>query len=70
MDQTRTIRLPIHIVKEMNTFLKAQRLLAQTMDHDPTAQEIADYMEELAKPIKAIRISSQNGQKRKITCPK
>jgi hypothetical protein len=26
--------------------------------------------EELAKPIKAIRISSQNGQKRKITCPK
>ena len=51
MDQTRTIRLPIHIVKEMNTFLKAQRLLAQTMDHDPTAQEIADYME---KPLEKV----------------
>ena len=25
MDQTRTIRLPIHIVKELNTYLKAQR---------------------------------------------
>ena len=28
MNQTRTIRLPIHIVKEMNTYLKAQRHLA------------------------------------------
>ena len=51
MDQTRTIRLPIHVVKEMNTFLKAQRLLAQTMDHDPTPQEIADYME---KPLEKV----------------
>ncbi|MDZ4151910.1 sigma-70 family RNA polymerase sigma factor, partial [Methylicorpusculum sp.] len=29
MNQTRTIRLPIHIVKEMNTYLKAQRHLTQ-----------------------------------------
>ncbi len=48
MDQTRTIRLPIHIVKEMNTYLKAQRHLAQTLDHEPTAQDIADYMD---KPL-------------------
>ncbi len=51
MDQTRTIRLPIHVVKEMNTFLKAQRLLAQSMDHYPTPQEIADYME---KPLEKV----------------
>jgi RNA polymerase nonessential primary-like sigma factor len=48
MDQTRTIRLPIHIVKEMNTYLKAQRHLIQTLDHEPTAQDIADYMD---KPV-------------------
>lgn len=48
MDQTRTIRLPIHVVKEMNTYLKAQRHLAQKLDHDPTPQEIADYMD---KPV-------------------
>jgi RNA polymerase nonessential primary-like sigma factor len=48
MDQTRTIRLPIHIVKEMNTYLKAQRYLTQTLDHDPSSQEIADYMD---KPV-------------------
>jgi RNA polymerase nonessential primary-like sigma factor len=48
MDQTRTIRLPIHIVKEMNTYLKAQRHLTQKLDHDPSPQEIADYMD---KPV-------------------
>lgn len=48
MNQTRTIRLPIHIVKEMNTYLKAQRHLQQTLDHDPSAEEIAAYMD---KPI-------------------
>ena len=48
MDQTRTIRLPIHIVKEMNTYLKAQRHLTKTLNHEPSAQEIADYMD---KPL-------------------
>ncbi|WP_374090299.1 RNA polymerase sigma factor RpoS [Methylomicrobium lacus] len=48
MNQTRTIRLPIHIVKEMNTYLKAQRQLQQTLDHDPSAEEIAQFMD---KPV-------------------
>jgi len=48
MDQTRTIRLPIHIVKEMNAYLKAQRHLTKTLNHEPSAQEIADYMD---KPL-------------------
>ncbi|MFI3198947.1 MAG: RNA polymerase sigma factor RpoS [Methylococcaceae bacterium] len=51
MDQTRTIRLPIHIVKEMNTYLKAQRHLAQSLEHDPSAQDIADYMD---KPLEKV----------------
>ena len=51
MNQTRTIRLPIHIVKEMNVYLKAQRHLAQTMEHDPTAEDIALYLE---KPLKKV----------------
>jgi len=52
MDQTRTIRLPVHIVKEMNTYLKAQRHLTHTLDHDPSAQEIADYMD---KPLDQVK---------------
>ncbi|MEJ2308976.1 MAG: RNA polymerase sigma factor RpoS [Gammaproteobacteria bacterium] len=41
MNQTRTIRLPVHIVKEVNTCLRAARALAQKLDHEPTARDIA-----------------------------
>ncbi|MEI7993756.1 MAG: RNA polymerase sigma factor RpoS [Methylococcaceae bacterium] len=60
MDQSRTIRLPVHVVKEMNTYLKAQRHLAQTLDHDPSAQEIADYMNKpLDKVEKMLRLNER-----------
>ena len=48
MNQTRTIRLPIHVVKELNVYLRAGRELAQKLDREPTAEEIA---ETLNKPI-------------------
>lgn len=41
MNQTRTIRLPIHVVKELNTYLRAARELAHKLDHEPTAEDIA-----------------------------
>ena len=41
MNQTRTIRLPIHVVKEINSYLRASRELTQQLDHEPTAEEIA-----------------------------
>lgn len=51
MNQTRTIRLPIHVVKELNVYLRAARELAQKLDHEPTAEEIA---ESLDKPVKDV----------------
>ncbi len=51
MNQTRTIRLPIHIVKEMNGYLKARRQLAQKLDHDPSAEDVAAYLD---KPVKTV----------------
>ncbi len=51
MNQTRTIRLPIHIVKELNTYLKAQRHLANTLDHEPGAEDIARHLD---KPVKKV----------------
>lgn len=45
MNQTRTIRLPIHVVKEVNACLRAMRQLAQTLDHEPTTEEVANYMD-------------------------
>jgi RNA polymerase nonessential primary-like sigma factor len=45
MNQTRTVRLPIHVVKELNIYLRTARNLAQELDHEPTAEEIADKLD-------------------------
>ncbi len=51
MNQTRTIRLPIHVVKELNVYLRAARELAQKLDHEPTPEDIADLLD---KPVKDV----------------
>lgn len=48
MNQTRTIRLPIHVVKELNIYLRAARELSQKLDHEPTPEEIAKLLD---KPV-------------------
>jgi len=52
MNQTRTIRLPIHVVKEINVYLRAARQLTQRLDHEPTAEEIADLLD---RPIDEVK---------------
>ncbi|MFP2770881.1 RNA polymerase sigma factor RpoS [Oceanisphaera sp. KMM 10153] len=51
MNQTRTIRLPIHVVKELNVYLRTARELAHRLDHEPTAEEIADALD---KPVEDV----------------
>lgn len=51
MNQTRTIRLPIHIVKELNVYLRTARELAHKLDHEPSVEEIA---EKLDKPVEDV----------------
>jgi RNA polymerase nonessential primary-like sigma factor len=45
MNQTRTIRLPIHVIKEINTYLRAARRLSQQLDREPTPEEIAKLLD-------------------------
>ena len=52
MNQTRTIRLPVHILKEINIYLRAARYLAQKLDHEPTSEEVALLLD---KPIEDVR---------------
>jgi len=48
MNQTRTIRLPIHVIKELNVYLRAARKLEQTMEHEPSPEDIAAMVD---KPV-------------------
>jgi RNA polymerase nonessential primary-like sigma factor len=52
MNQTRTIRLPIHIIKEINLYLRAARQLAQRLDHEPTPDEVARHLD---RPIEEVK---------------
>ncbi len=53
MNQTRTIRLPIHVIKELNTYLRKAREIAQTIENEPTHEDIA----------KALNVSSSEVNK-------
>ena len=54
MNQTRTIRLPIHVVKELNSYLHAARRLAQSLDHEPNAEEIAELLDKPLSDVKRL----------------
>jgi RNA polymerase nonessential primary-like sigma factor len=60
MNQTRTIRLPIHVVKELNVYLRAARELAQKLDHEPTAEEIATSLDRPVEDVsKMLRLNER-----------
>jgi len=52
MNQTRTVRLPIHVVKEINIYLRAARQLSQTLDREPTPEDVAKLLD---KPIDDVK---------------
>ena len=60
MNQTRTIRLPIHVVKELNIYLRASRELVQKLDHEPTPEDIASSLDKpVADVTKMLRLNER-----------
>lgn len=60
MNQTRTIRLPVHVVKEVNVCLRTARQLMQQLDHEPTAQDIADATGKSAAEVRRLLVLSEH----------
>ncbi len=57
-DQSRTIRIPVHMVETINRFKQVQRRLLQDLGRDPTPEELAAEMgEEVDKVKQIIKIS-------------
>ncbi len=52
MNQTRTVRLPVHVVKEINMYLRATRDLAAMRNREPSTEEIAKLLD---KPIGEVK---------------
>jgi RNA polymerase primary sigma factor len=59
-DQARTIRIPVHMVENINRFMRAQRKLMQDLGRQPTPEEIASVIEiDPDKAREIIKISQQ-----------
>lgn len=57
-DQARTIRIPVHMVENINRFLRSQRRLMQELGREPTPEEVAAVLGiEPDKALEIIKIS-------------
>lgn len=54
MNQTRTIRLPIHVLRELNLYLTTARELTKTNNHEPTLHDIAQALNRPVDDVKAM----------------
>lgn len=67
MNQSRTIRLPVHVIKELNVYLRASRQLETKMGHEPSIEEIAATV---GKPVEDVRrIMSLNERMASLDAP-
>ena len=60
-DQSRTIRVPVHMVESINKVVRAQRALAQKLERDPTMAEIGHEVDlDEEKVAEILRIAQQD----------
>ena len=59
-DQSRTIRIPVHMVETINKFQQIQRQLLQDLGRDPTPEEVAAEMGEDVRKVRHIIKISQD----------
>lgn len=60
MNQSRTIRLPVHVVKELNQVLRAQRSLEASGNGEFTIEQIARKVEKPVEEVRAILALSEH----------
>jgi RNA polymerase primary sigma factor len=59
-DQSRTIRIPVHMVETINKFKQIERQLIQDLGREPLAEEIAAEMDQPVHKVRHIRKISQD----------
>jgi RNA polymerase nonessential primary-like sigma factor len=52
MNQTRSIRLPIHVLRELNMYLSKAREIMKTQNHEASYQEIAEALDKSLDDVK------------------
>ena len=61
IDQSKVIRIPIHITESINQLTKTSRLLVQELGRNPKVEEIADKLQiPLNKVLKLLKVSNNH----------
>ena len=55
-DQSRTVRIPVHMNEQLNKFNRALRVLEKDLGRPPTNEQLADYLEVDPKRIEMLRL--------------
>ena len=58
-DQGRTIRIPVHMVEQINKLLRVQRALAQALGRDPTPEEVGRELDLTPDRVREIQQIAQ-----------
>ena len=59
-DQARIIRIPVHMVEQINKVVRLQRKMTQELRREPTPQELADELGITVEKVKIIKKISQD----------
>ena len=54
-DQARTIRVPVHMIEQINKVLRESRQLMQMLGREPTDEEVADRLGWTASRVKSVK---------------
>lgn len=54
-DQARTIRVPVHMIEQINKVVRESRMLMQTYGREPTDEEIAEKLGWTAQKVKSVK---------------
>ncbi|MDR2376781.1 MAG: RNA polymerase sigma factor RpoD [Treponema sp.] len=54
-DQARTIRVPVHMIEQINKVVRESRQLMQVLGREPTDEEIAERLGWVAQKVKAVK---------------
>ena len=58
-DKGRTIRIPVHMVEKLNKVVHVERQLVQQLGREPTADEIAEELDDVREVRDVLRLAQQ-----------
>jgi len=59
MYQSRTIRLPVHVIKQLNMVLRAMRHLETHSDREPTAEDVAHLLDREPEDVRRLLVLNE-----------